>query len=160
MIVTERTADDGVLFIIRPDRSLDWRGNLQFYGLISLVSIAIAVWFAWLGAWVVLPFTGLELTALGFALYLVSVRGMDTETISIRGDKLEICKGRRRVLSTTCLQRCWARVMLEPATHAWYPRRLMIRSHGKGTEIGRFLTSDEKEKLAGKLRQSLRDGFA
>ena len=148
------------MYIIRPDRSLDWQGNLRFYGLISLVTAVIAVWFTWLGAWLILPFAGLELTALGFALYLVSARGLDTETISISGDKLEICKGRRRIMSTTCLQRCWARVMLEPASHAWYPYRLMIRSHGKGTEIGSFLTSEEKEKLARELRQSLNTGFA
>jgi uncharacterized membrane protein len=156
VIVTERTGDGAVLYILRPDRSLDWRGNLRFYGLISLVSLCIACWFTWLGAWVVLPFAGLELLALGFALYLVSMRGLDMETIQIHGDRLEICKGRRQIESMTCLQPCWARVRLEPAVHTWYPSRLMIRSHGKGTEIGSFLGSEEKEKLAWELMHSLK----
>jgi uncharacterized membrane protein len=156
VIVTERTGEDTVIYILRPDRSLDWRGNLRFYGLISLVSLCIACWFTWLGAWIVLPFAGLELLALGFALYLVSMQGLDMETIRIQGDRLEICKGRRQIESTRCLQRCWARVRLEPAAHTWYPSRLMIRSHGKGTEIGSFLGSEEKEKLARELIHSLR----
>jgi uncharacterized membrane protein len=156
VIVTERTGDGAVVYILRPNRSLDWRGNLRFYGLISLVSLCIACWFAWLGAWIVLPFAGLELLALGLALYLVSMRGLDMETIEIQGDTLEICKGRRQIRSTTRLQRCWARVRLEPSAHTWYPSRLMIRSHGKGTEIGSFLGSEEKEKLAGELMHSLR----
>jgi uncharacterized membrane protein len=144
-----------VLFILRPDRSLDWHGNLRFFGLISLVIFSISSWFAWLGAWLVLPFAGLELAALGAGLYLVSADGLETETISIRKDKLEICKGRRRIMSTTCLQRCWVKVRFEPAIHAWYPGRLVIRSHGKSTEIGSFLGSEEKERLARDLEHSV-----
>ena len=155
VIVTERTGKEAVMFILKPDRSLDWRGNLRFYGLISLVSLCIACWFAWLGAWVVLPFAGLELAALGFALYLVSVTGLEMETILIRGDNLEICKGRREIKSTTRFHRCWARVRLEPSGHSWYPSRLVIRSHGRGTEIGSFLAGDEKEQLASELKRSL-----
>jgi len=155
MVMTERVGDDAVIYVLRPDRSLDWQGNLRFFALISIVSLSIAGWFAWLGAWLILPFAGLELAALGFALYLVVVRGLDKETVSIEGDKLEICKGRWRIGSTTCLQRCWAQVRLEPAKHAWYPSRLMIRSHGKGTEIGSFLGKIEKEQLAGELKRNV-----
>ena len=155
MVMIERVGDDAVIYILRPDRSLSWRGNLRFMGLISTVSLSIAGWFAWLGAWFILPFAGLELTALGFALYLVSVRGLDKETVSIEGDKLEICKGRWRIDSTTCMQRCWVQVRLEPASHAWYPSRLMIGSHGKSTEIGSFLGRVEKERLAREIRLNL-----
>ena len=155
MIMTERTGEHKVLFILKPDRSLDWRGNLRFYGMISLISLCIAFWFTWLGAWVILPFAGLELAALGVALYMVSATGLDRETILIQGDHLEICKGRRQVESTTRLHRCWARVRLEPSGHSWYPNRLIIRSHGKGTEIGSFLAGDEKERLASELKRSL-----
>jgi len=141
--------------MLQPDRSLSWQGNLRFLGLFSMILLSIACWFAWLGAWLVLPFAGLELIALGFALYLVSIRGLDKETISIKGDMLEICKGRWKIESTTCLQRHWAKVELEPAQHEWYPVRLMIRSHGKGTEIGSFLGVAEKEQLARKLKRSV-----
>lgn len=155
MVMTERSAGGAITYVLKPDRSLSWQGNLRFFGLIATVSLGIAVWFAWLGAWFVLPFAGLELTALGFALYLVSARGLDKETISIEGDKLEICRGRWQIDSTTCLQRCWAQVRLEPAKHAWYPSRLMIRSHGKGTEIGSFLADEEKKQLAMELRRDV-----
>lgn len=155
MIVTERVGKGAVTYVLRPNRSLDWRGNLRFLGLIAAVSLSIAGWFAWLGAWLILPFAGLELLALWFGLYLVAVRGLAKETILIDGDKLEICKGRWQIESRTCLQRCWAQVRLEPANHAWYPRRLMIRSHGTDTEIGSFLGDAEKEQLARELKRDV-----
>lgn len=155
MMVTERRESGVVTYVLQPDRSLDWRGNLRFLGLISAISLSIAGWFAWLGMWLILPFAGLELTALGFALYLVSVRGLDKEIVSIKGDKLEISKGRWKIESTTCLQRCWIQVRLVPAEYAWYPKRLMIRSHGRDIEIGGFLGGAEKEHLAGELKRNI-----
>jgi uncharacterized membrane protein len=155
MVATERKQGGSVTYVLRPDRSLSWRGNLQFLGLISVVSLSIAGWFTWHGAWLILPFAGLELAALGTALYLVSVRGLDVETVLIDGDRLEICKGRWQIESKTCLQRCWAQVKLVPARHHWYPSRLMIRSHGKVTEIGSFLADDEKQHLARELMRNV-----
>lgn len=126
---------------------------MQFLAWMSVVSLSIAAWFAWQGAWMVFPFAGIELTALAVALYLVSNRCMDKEVVSIDEETVEISKGRRQQESTTLLQRHWAQVHLEAADHGWYPSRLMIRSHGKGTEIGCFLDEDEREQLAGKLKR-------
>ena len=155
MVATERKQGGEVTYVLQPDRSLNWRGNLRFLALISAVSLSIAGWFTWQGAWIILPFAGLELTALAVALYVVSARGLERETISIADDRLEICKGRREIQYRTSLQRCWAKIRLEPASHAWYPSRLMIRSHGKSTEVGSFLADDEKQYLARELIQNV-----
>lgn len=153
MIIAEHHRDGMVRFTLRPNRSLDWRGSLEFFAWMSAVSLSIAAWFAWQGAWLVLPFAGLELAALALGLYMVSVRCMDKEIVSINEDTVEICKGRRHLESRILVRRHWAQVRLEAGEHRWYPGRLIIRSHGRGTEIGRFLGEVERRDLARTLRK-------
>lgn len=96
-MIDERLDNGVVTITIRPNSSLNWQGNLQFLAWMSAVSLSIAAWFAWQGAWLIFPFAGAELLALAYALYLVSSKSMNQETVSIDGDIVEICKGRREV---------------------------------------------------------------
>lgn len=153
MIITEQCEDGIVRFILRPDSSLNWKGNLEFFAWMSVVSLSIAAWFAWQGIWVIFPFAGLELAALASGLYVVSSRNMDKEVISVSKDTVEICKGRRRMESKVSVQRHWAQVRLEAADCSWYPSRLIIRSHGKATEVGGVLREVERKELARGLRK-------
>lgn len=153
MMVAEQFDQGVVRFTLQPNSSLSWQGNMKFLAWMAVVSLSIAGWFAWQGAWLIFPFAGIELIALGSALYLVSSRSLDREVLSIDRDTIEVCKGRWQVESTTCLQRHWVKVCLETAKHDWYPSRLLLRSHGKATEIGNFLDEDEREELAGRLKR-------
>jgi len=141
--------------VIRPNCSLSWRANkfllLGFSVLVGLV----AGFFAWHGFWMVLPFAGLELLALFIGLYLVAQRSQECQVISIDSQSVSIEIGRRRVEQRWVLVRFWARVVLERCPKQWYPSRLLIRSHGKVVEIGRFLNEDERHRLAKELSRSL-----
>ncbi len=62
------TEGDFKEFIIRPNSSLSWRGNKIFFFMLFFVSFMIAVSFAMVGMWMILPFAGLEMLLLGSAL--------------------------------------------------------------------------------------------
>ncbi len=153
MIIAEQGGDGMVRFTLRPNNSLNWKGNSEFLAWMSAVSLSIAAWFAWQGVWIIFPFAGLELAALALGLHMVSSRGMDKEVVSINEETVEICKGRRQMESKVLVWRHWAQIRLEAADRGWYPRRLIIRSHGRTTEIGGFLDETEREELAERLRQ-------
>jgi uncharacterized membrane protein len=140
-------------FVIRPNRSLSDRGALVFYSGISAVTLLVAAWFVSLGLWVVLPFAGLELLALGIALYLCLVRSTQCEVVSVRGDTVEVCKGRRSLQESRAFHRGWVQVTLEAPLHRWYPSRLILGSHGRKVEVGVFLTQEERVALAGALQR-------
>lgn len=142
-------------FILRPNRSLSWQGSLIFFSSLLVISICIAVRFAALGFWMVLPFTGLEMLALGIGLYLVACRCYECEVISIADDSILIEKGRSYPQHRWTLGRGWARVVLERCPKRWYPSRLLIRSQGRAVEVGRFLHEEERERLAAELKRSL-----
>lgn len=142
-------------FILRPNRSLSWQGALIFFFSLLILSSIIAISLASMGFWLVLPFTGLEMLALGAGLYIVACRCHECEVISISEDAVRIEKGRGFPRQQWTLGRVWARVILEPCPKAWYPSRLFIRSHGRKVEIGRFLQEEERQRLAVELSRSL-----
>jgi uncharacterized membrane protein len=145
----ELTAD--YRFVIRPNRSLSWRGALCCFGLIAAVSLAIALFFGFMGAWPILPFAGAELLGLGTALYVCACRARDCEVVSIQGATVRIEKGRSRPVETSELPRHWARVTLESSPLRSHPSRLTIRSHGRAVEIGGCLSEEERMNLAREL---------
>ncbi len=144
-------------FLLRPNRSLSWHGVLVFYAVVCVLSSTIAVAFVLLGAWPILPFAGMEVLALGACLYHCACQSSRYECLSFDNDELVITRGRRKEQERLCLCRYWARVRLERSRHHWYASRLKIVSHGREVEIGRWLSDEEREKLARSLRQHLRE---
>jgi uncharacterized membrane protein len=142
-------------FVIRPNCSLSWRGMIWVFAGISGVALATAVGFAMLGAWLVLPFAGLELLALAIGFYHCARRGAEREVIAIQGDTISIERGRYRPHQRYEFSRAWAQVYLKKARPRSYPSRLTIRSHGREVEIGAFLVEEEREWLARELRRRI-----
>jgi uncharacterized membrane protein len=121
---------------------------VRFYLGMVVISFTIAIAFAIQGAWLILPFAGLEMLLLGVALYLAAHKGASWQQVVIRGDAIEISqrvagRGQRHTL-----QRAWARVELKPAPIKGHPSRLTIGSHGRSVEIGACLNETEKKQLA------------
>ncbi len=57
------------LIIVEPNRSANWQQNKQLLYLTSGVCLIVALLFALSGAWLVIPFAGLEIIALSVGLY-------------------------------------------------------------------------------------------
>ena len=137
---------------IRPNCSLSWRDTVRVFTVIAIVSVSIAVMFAWLGLWLVVPFTGLELMALGGVLYYCALRGQRLEVIQFDSDEGQVqhSDGRR-----VTFQRYWARAHLLPPRHRHDNSRLLIGSHGRTVEVGACLNETERKELATRLRRLL-----
>lgn len=142
-------------FLIRPNCSLPWRDVVRFYLGMVVVSLGIAIAFALKGAWLILPFAGLEMLVLGIALYTVSRRASDWQEISISGDRISITGRNTGPEQAQTFQRAWARVVLEAAPVRGHPSRLSIRSHGRSVEVGRCLNEEEKRHLAEQLQRAV-----
>ena len=143
--------------VIRPNRSLTRRQLQLAFAGIAVVCLGIASVFTVLGMWPILPFAGAEVIVVGIGFYLSARGGLETEVVSVGGDKVAVEKGRRQVRQRWELQRAWAQIrLLAPKIH-WYPSRLVIRSHGQAVELGGFLNEEERRELAGELQRAVRD---
>ena len=156
MVNVERNVDEHQCrFVLRPNRSMSWRGTLIFFFSLLTISGVTAISLTVMGFWMVLPFTGLEMLVLWIGLYVVARRTHECEVISIAGDSVRIEKGRKHPEKVWTLARVWARVVLERCPGSWYPSKLFIRSHGRAIEVGRFLEEEERQRLAAELTRSL-----
>lgn len=145
--------DQSRRFIIRPNKPMSWRQNLLFVYSIGFISGAMALYFLYHGAWMVVPFVGLEILVLTVCLYYVYCR-MDTqEVVTVDTKRVVIESGRHAVRQRNVFNRYWARVELHPPSHQWYASRLFIGSHGRQIEIGAALVEDERKKLARELAE-------
>lgn len=155
MVSATFETDSRCRFVIRPNRSLTWRQLQVFYLGIVGVSMGIAIWFAVLGLWPVLPFAGAELLLLGGALYANALRGARSEVISVGERAVEVEKGRHQPEEHWEFPRAWTRVRLLLPGVRWYPSRLVIGSHGRHVELGDFLNEEERRHLAEYLGRAI-----
>ena len=138
---------------------MSWRGLVIAYSVIVVYSLMIAIAFYSVGMTLILPFSGVELLMLGTALYVTAWRGGSREIIMFTKDKIIVEAGRKGPLQRVEFQRHWAKVRLERSRNHWYPCRLLIQSHGRQIEIGRFLNEQERQGLAKKLQSALTLAF-
>ena len=116
------------------------------------VSLAIAAFFFWQGAPVVLAFTSAELGAVGLAMLVFARHAGDRETLTLVGRSLlvEQCVGSR--VRRTDFAAEWATV--EPA--AGQGSLVEICGHGRRVRVGRFLRPEFRAAFAHELRRALR----
>jgi uncharacterized membrane protein len=153
MVKIEYDRDTGArCFVLRPNAACNWRQSARLFAVLAVICLTVAAGFAAMGYWPILPFAGIEVGALGAALYVTARRGHEAEVVRIGDRSVEIEKGRRRPERRWLFERTWCEVVLSEPRHRWYPRRLAIRSGGEQVELGRFLGEEELEMIAVELR--------
>jgi uncharacterized membrane protein len=156
IVADQKDRESNFYLIIRPNCSLTWRGTLTYFAGISLVALTIALMFSLKGAWMILPFAGIEIMVLAICLYITACKSTEREVISINDEVIRIERGRYQPRDTMELTRVWAQVELHRNQPGWYPSRLTIRSCGKEVEVGAHLGEEEREQLARELRSRLK----
>lgn len=136
--------------ISKPNFSLTSTARLRLFLALAVLPLIIAIAFAAAGIWLVLPFAGLELFALGYAFYYISLHAQDYEDIKIANNCLTIEKRNNRQTSQTTLNPYWAQVVIAPVSGG--ETRIWLRSHGKSTEVGCYMNNVERVELARKLQ--------
>ncbi|WP_425495757.1 DUF2244 domain-containing protein [Paraburkholderia hayleyella] len=128
------------------------RQFVYFYVSLALFSLVIALLLVLCGAWLVLPFTGIELLAVGAAFVVYARHAVDYERIRLFENRLVI----EQVSADLCTQfefnPCWVRV--ESGASPNTPVRLVSR--GESVVIGRHLAQHRRAQFASELRMWLR----
>jgi uncharacterized membrane protein len=154
--VPRDSATQAQCIVVRPNRSLSLRGMIWLFvayaGLISIIGFG----FFWVGAWMVLPFAGLEAVVIAAIFYYAVYRHIDDhELIMLDGDTLTIIKHRGKSQSRLDFQRYWTTVKLQRGGHHWHPSRLLLGSHGRFVEIGASIREEHRQVLASRLRRMM-----
>lgn len=138
--------------------ALGWRAIKCVLAGLALCLLAVAGYFAAIGAWLVVPFAGIELLILAAGFYASAVAGHRRELIEVSPAELRVLRGGRRIDEIARLPRGSARVRLQRDPRGWYPSRLELIAPGRRVEIARVLTEPERERLHTELEALLAGG--
>jgi uncharacterized membrane protein len=144
----------GFSLTLKRNCSISPAGLLRVFAALALVAVSIGVGFAFAGAWLILPFAGLEVLLLGVVFVLYARHAADYE-------RIELAEGRLTVEVTDAARRAryeidarGAKVCLEKSEG--YGARVLLRGAGKEFEVGRHLDADARADFAAELSRRLR----
>lgn len=142
------------IVLVRPNQSATWELNLRIIIALGTWSMLIAISFSLYGAWLILPFAGLEILALFIALYYVCRKLGLRQVIRVDAQTITIEKGFYYPVVRWHFAREHARLAVQAQAHPWDAIGLRIFSvrGDEVVELGEFLNREESQQLLDILR--------
>ena len=153
--IDKANSRNSIRLVLTPNCSISWRGLVIFYCFNCGVALAIGLFFTFHGAWMVLPFSGLEMLALGAGLYLTSRKVYRKEVITLDQQRTRIEKGVQQIDQYWEFETPWIRLIDQQSGVHCQRRMLALGSHGNYVEVGGFLDNSEQERLAFTLKDCI-----
>jgi len=157
-VVYKQSAQQGQMIVAEPNRSASWDTNKFVLIAMCILSGIIALGFAAIGAWPILPFAGLEMLALGSSLYYVCWKLRYRHVITLDDNTLHVQKGHYYPRQQWQFKLDEAALSVTPEQHPWDGPRLSLYSKGEEIPIGEFLNREDSLKLLELLRARVRVG--
>lgn len=132
-----------------PNRSLGPAGRRWIIGLLALTVFGLAAAAAFIGAWPVMPFAGLEVGLVALAFRIVGLHDGDFERIEIGAHEVRVEAREAQRVTRFVAQRAWARVVVSDHGMRCY---LRLAYAGKSVPLGRLLSDEGRRILARRLR--------
>lgn len=145
-------ADPDYCVISRRNDSLDRRRRWRVFAFLAGVSLTLALAFAVAGAWLVLPYSLLEIACLAVAFAVVERRARDWERLTVTGDRVIVegfVRGRRRLRE---FNRRWLQVEVRPQGLEGKPQ-LTLWFAGEAIQFGEALSPGRRVEVAKALRR-------
>ncbi len=144
-----------VHFVIRPNGSLNRQHLPLLYVLLVVICLGIALRFAFLGYWMILPFAVVDMLGVGLVLYLINQNSAYRERVIVGRDHVVIRHVEKNNRQAWRFPIHWTQIRLDQPIHRWYLPRLLLGSKGKWVEIGQCLNGEERESLAKAIRTEI-----
>jgi uncharacterized membrane protein len=144
-----RDGNAGFSLILKRNCSISPAGLAGVFVALAVIVLAIGTGFALAGAWLILPFAGLEVLLLCAAYVMYARRAADYERIELDGGRLIVEVSEARTTSHYEMEARRARVYVEQ-------ERVVLRGVKEELELGRHLDADTRVRFATQLQKRLR----
>lgn len=154
------TFDDtnaSAIIVLQPNRSWTWRANLYLIASLMFVSLSVGLVLLYLGYWMILLFTTLEIGFLTACLHYCVNRTHRQEVLRFSTDRLVVETGSRHPHEEVNVQRFFARFFVQPGQRPGQKKSvaLRIQNPNQEFEIGSFLGDAEKDQLVRILQRTI-----
>ena len=144
-----RDGNAGFSLILKRNCSISPAALAGVFVALAVVVLAIGAGFALAGAWLILPFAGLEVLLLGAAFLAYARHAADYERIELESGRLtvEVAEAHKRSRYELDVRR--ARLCIEK-------EHVVLRGADGQLELGRHLDAQSRVRLAAELQKRLR----
>ena len=150
MVSVEEKSNLNYLITLSPNSSLIGIYRIIFLASISFICVGIATVFYFFGAYLILPFAGIEIAILLIAFYLSFKWSSRKELIYISQEVVKIEKGIHKAEYLWEEFRTFTSFQIEKDANK--SLRLSFRSKGDDVIVGNFLNEDDKNILINEIR--------
>lgn len=150
--------EGGRILYLRPNRALSRRQWVGWFVAIVLTCMLVASWSAWFGNLFAPLFALINVVVLAFAFTAVWRAGERAEWIELAPDCITVRRENRGISHEAGrFHPAWVRLVSLARRQGGKRAQLVLRSHGRGVEIGGFLADEERNELAATMRQALEE---
>jgi uncharacterized membrane protein len=144
----------GFSLLLKRNCSISPAALARVFALLVAVTLGIGIGFAIAGAWLILPFAGIEVALLAAAFLVNGRHAADYERIERAGECLSV-----EVASAGRTERHEMRIEATRVRMAWEGRaaRVWLSSNGREFEVGRHLREPGRAELAAELAKRMQN---
>ena len=143
-MVEVSTFEHQVQLHLSPNRSATWQQTKHLIAAFALFISSIAIAWSLAGAWVILPFAGLEVGLLALIMYLVSKATYRWETLLISSNSIQVTSSNGISIE-----------FFRSDTSSYYKKdlslkcapQLVLQAPLQQFEVGSFLNLEDKERV-------------
>ena len=132
---------------IRPNPSMPWPQLKKIYTIFACFILIIAIILSSINLYLAIPFYGVEVIFLGYALYISSLRSTYYEEVKISQFDINVSFIERKKKLEFKYVRQWTSFQYEAGTIT-QPLKIFIGSGKKKIYIGQKVNEDDRKKLA------------
>jgi len=153
-LVIHQNIKDGFCIRLLPNRSASWKQTKYFVLGISVLSLSIATFWALQGAWVILPFAGLEVALLCILAHRVSYRTYHQQLLRVDDASVKIEWGYYYPKKSWLFERADSEFIITHPEHSLSPACVEIVQADQALRLGVFLNKEDIDALVELIRNS------
>ena len=146
-MVIREIVDNIQCIILQPNRSATWRQTLYFVISISVISLFIAIFWAIQGAWLILPFAGIEILLLCYLTYRVCASTYTQQVLKFSSEEILVETGRTTPKFMWKFKRSESKFIITRPEHSLSAAKIELVAEDQCIRIGEDLNKEDIETL-------------
>ena len=151
MIEHKLLSEDEHQLIIRPNPAMSWKLIKKIYIAFAIFILVIAVILSMVNLYLAIPFYGVEVIFLGYALYITALKSSYYEEIKINKFNITVSFVSGKKIKSFDYVRQWAEFKFKPATNLAHSE-ISISKKGRILLIAEKVNEADRKKLFNLLK--------
>ncbi|MGL4233349.1 MAG: DUF2244 domain-containing protein [Casimicrobium sp.] len=143
------------VFEFRRSFATSRRQRLSVLAAIAAVSFAFALFLGWfVGAWLILPFAGIEVGCVALAFWWIERQSRDCDTVEVGDSSISITRIRGSERDNYTFSRAWVQIDIEQ-DRLGRERGVRFMQSGRSVSLAEFLRAHEQRDAAREIKAAI-----